>query len=319
MITVLLGIAVVFVSAYLILKPNIVDWNQRGFELFTDSWNRIFLVAGLIAEIAALLGWWQSNFNPLVGLILGLLAGFFAIAAWTDAHVRKVPLEISNLTVYVAFAFLVGTALTNANLPILNFTYLPVVAANDFWTVLGVSAVVMLAGVIGFIRVKGSLGWVALFIGFVGLFVFGYTAISGLRGLDDPYWQAVGVKLLTTFVFISIVMLFDVFFGHLIGGADMKAMYAAGFGLTWWVGFYSLIIFMLAGFVIQALLHIVGKPLGIGEMRTVKNGPIRQLWVKSRAKDKTNVPTTHEALALPFLPVLVISFVGGSLILLTLV
>lgn len=316
MLNVIIGLTLIFLASYIIIKPRIDEWNQRGFEQFLDSWDKIFLLAGIGGVAIGIFAWWRSDYNPLVGFIMGLLAGFFGIAAWTDSIVRKVPSEISNLTNLLAFGFFAVIVLTNTSLPeVASQTFLPRIGIADFWTFFMVSALIAVVGVLGFIKVKSSVGWLFLFVSFLGFFLAVYALISWLKfGVVDSYWYNVGDKLLITWVFIGMVMLFDAFFGHLIGGADMKAMYAAGWAYGWWLDSYSLLVIMLVGFTIQGILHIFGKQLAIGELRTIKNGPIKQLWVniKNRKLDKSLIPTTHKAIALPFLPVLVASFVGGA-------
>jgi hypothetical protein len=318
MVNVILGLALIFVVSYLVIKPNIVEWNQRGFETFSDSWSKIFLLSGAGGILIGIFSWWKSDYNPLVGLIIGLLAGFFGIAAWTDSIVRKVPSEISGLATLSAFAFFVVVLFTNAPIQVISTSFLPRIAPQDFWSFLGISAAVMLLGVLGFIKIKSSIGWAFIFIGFIGFFLSVYALISWLKfGTFDSYWYNIGDKLLITWMFIGIVMMFDLFFGHLIGGADMKAMYAVGWAFGWWLDSYSLFVIMLIGFSIQGIIHIFGKHIGIGELRTIKNGPFKQLYVnfKNRKMDKELIPKTHQALALPFIPVLVTSFIGGALFL----
>lgn len=318
MITIIIGLGLTFLASYLILKPSIPGWNSRGFESFETSWKKIFFISWIISEAFAFLAWYESNYNPIIALIVGLLAGFFAIAAWVDAQVRKVPAEISDLTFGIGFGILAVTVLTVTPINIYYPILLPTIATTDLWTCLGIGVGVMLLGVLGFIRIKNSLGYIVLFIGYVGFVFAGYTIISWLRIAQvGSYWNNVGDKLLTTFIFISVIMLFDIFFGHLIGGADMKAMYAAGFALSWWVGNYYLLIMMIIAFALQGVIHLTAKPLNIGEIRHIKNGLIRQLWVKHKYKGQENIPTHYNAIALPFLPVLVTSYIAGTILVVT--
>lgn len=358
----------IFTTSYYALKPNIPAWNLRGFAIFQKSWHKIFLWSGVIGILLAGVAWWQGDYNPWVALIVGLIGGFFAIASWTDSIVHKVPSEISNLTRYFAFAIFVITVFGNVKLPVLDDALILTVPMESFGVIVGLSFLTMIIGLYGFHKIGSSAGWASLFIGFIGFFILGYTLISWLAvGVDNLYWNQVGDKLLLTFIFIAIVMLFDLFFGHLIGGADMVALYSTGFAFAWWVGSYNLFIFMLVACAVQAALHFLAKPIGIGEIRTVKNGVIRQAWENRKHKQETKAlnsdkaeghritesewkeissvgldtleasinsltseieagkpivitkaPTTHEAMALPFLPVLLIGQIGGILIALNL-
>ena len=324
MVTVTLALVNIFLLSYLILRPRFAEWSLReqAFQQFEKSWGKIFFAAGLLSITVAFFAWWLSEYNPLVGLVLGTLTGFLSIAAYTDSKTRKIPMEISDLTTWVAFGLFATTVFTNANLPIVNWFYLPTISMDTFWTTLGIGALVTLLGVLGFTQIRNVLGWVSFFIAFVGLYIFGYVLISWLRvGTDNLYWNEVGTKLLITFTFLIAILLLDAFAGHLIGGADIKLLYAAGFALTWWMSSYYMFVFALAAVFLQIIVHILAKPLNMGELRTIKNGPLKQLWVNYRFKDLDDgiiAPTTHQARAVAFAPALVLGYTVGPLVVLAL-
>jgi len=316
MVTVVTGEILVFIASFLILKPYFVAWSSRGFLEFENSWPKIFMGGGAFAVISSLLAWWKSD-NLGVALIFGLMAGFFAIAAWTDGLTGMIPSEISDLTTWLAFAFMAGSLFLNMPMPHLYFTYLPLILPATYLTfVAGCVGVILL--MLLTIKKVSFLFWTALFIGFTALFLIGYASIDLLIQLpQDPYWRNLGLNVMDAYLFLSAIALFDLLAGHGMGKADMKLLYAAGFAFAWWVSWYYLFVIMLVAMVIQMIVHLFGKRLDLGRLKTMNNSGLRQLWVNWKNKDKAkeDIPTTHVSLAIPFLPILAFTIIGGVMVL----
>lgn len=324
-LTTVLGIIVVFGFSYFIVKPEIVAWNQRGFQQFEKNWSKIFIVAASIAIAVALYAWWQTDYNATFGMGVGIMAGFFSIAAWTDAHVHKVPIEISRLTVIAAIVIGGVSILQDIPTPVVYSEILPTIT-NNWLQFLLICVGVTALGFFGFLRIRSTAGYVSLFVSFIGFFLAVYTLISGIYNLtSDPYWLEITHKLLAVWIFVGVIMLFDLMVGDKMGGADLKAMYAAGFAFAWWTSSYGLFCIMLAGFFLQFLLHLVATPLKIGSPKQVKTSAFRKAGINMRRgfkkvflrkEDNTPIPETYTAWAVPFLPILITAFIGGVLVVL---
>lgn len=320
-LSVVAGILVIFITSYYLLKPEIPAWSQRGFEPFEKEWHKIFIVAAAIAVAVALFSWWKTDYNATVGLVVGLMAGFFAIAAYTDAIVHKIPIEVSRLTIIVSvIAALVGI-FTQVEMPQLYQEFFPLITTSWLQMLL-ICVGVLFIGVLGFIKVKNSIGWVLLFIGYMGFFLAVYVLICGIFILtSDTYWHYAAYKLLAIWAFIGVILLFDLLVGGKMGHADIKLMYAAGFAFAWWSSAYMLFVIMLVAFFLQFIAHFVATPLQIGTMRSLPVGPFEKFWIRlkrlfKRIPQSEPMPEKYESFAVPFLPILALTFISGILILL---
>lgn len=331
MINALLASGITLILGYLtVVKPNVKEWGnpERGFKTIEKDWSRIFLISYIVAALAGAVIWLNTEYNTYAAFITITIFTLILVAAWSDAHVYKVPLQLSNLTIGIAFAFMVAIMAT-ANvdqLPRLSGEFLPYVPLENFWTFSGICALIALVTFLGFIRIKSNLlSILCLWFSFSAVFLIGYALLSGLSRLEvSTEWAIVLDALLTTYVFLSVVALFDLFLSSGIGGADIKMFYALGFGFAFWLTAYNLFVALLVGFALQLLLHMVAKPLSIGYPRQVKNSPLRQSFLKTKQKVKKlrnktltlePLPTHHTAQAVPFVPALVYGFISTVLVL----
>jgi len=329
MITVLLSLGVAFLGSYLALKPNFKEWSNpdRGFATFENSWPKIFAGAFGVAVLTATFAWAKTDYNGNIAFIVGLMSGLLSIAIWTDLNVFKVPSELSDLTTYFAFAIMVTYLAFNQldTFPEIYFTYLPVVYLKDFVVFAGLSAVIGGLAFIGFLRIKStSIAMFSLLITFIAVFLIFYALLSGLAATPmDAYWHGIIRATLIAYTFLGMVAVFHVFLGEGIGKADIKILYAVGFAFSWWFSAYMLSVAFLVGVVLQLVLHFVAKPLNLGYPRTMKNKPLRQLFVNffynrklkntPELKESNPVAITHIAHAVPFVPMLTIGLMGTIL------
>jgi hypothetical protein len=324
MLTVVFGLPAIFILSYLVLKPYFPAWSLRGFERFENKWPQIFFTSGCIAVAVALLAWWRSDYNVTLGLIVGLLAGFFFIAAWTDAQTHKAPAELSGLTIAVlAVAALVGIV-TNVQMPkVYNGDFFPRVPVDNWTQFAGILVAVMLIGILGFIKIgQLSIAYICLFASYIAFFVLVYSGISWVFVNSTNYdLQNIGYKLFALWAVLGLVLLLDIFVGaDKFGRADIKALYAITFAAAWWMSAYMTWMVILAGFFMQAILHVVAKPLNIGTTAEVAVTSLHKLWWKiksifNKKYREIEMPTHYVAWRVPFLPVLAITAVIGILIL----
>ena len=158
MLTVLLGMAIVFAGSYIAVKPSIKEWSypDRGFAMFEKEWPKIFAGSYIVGALLATAIWFKTDYNTSAALIVGIITGLLAIAAWTDVHVFKVPSEISNLTIAISGAIAVVYIAFGgvSKLPLVYYTYLPYIKLEDFLMFAGICLGVGLIGFLGFLRIK---------------------------------------------------------------------------------------------------------------------------------------------------------------------
>jgi hypothetical protein len=323
MLTVVFGLSAIFILSYVVLKPYFPAWSLRGFEAFEGKWPKIFFTSGCVAIAVALLAWWRSDYNATLGLIVGLLAGYFFIAAWTDAQTHKAPAELSGLTIAVLATSALVAILTNVEMPKVYSEFFPRVPVDNWLQFAGILVAVMLIGVLGFIKISRlSIAYICLFASYVAFFVLVYSGISWIFINSTNYeLQNIGYKLLALWSVLGLVLLLDIFVGaDKFGRADIKALYAITFAAAWWMSAYMTWMVILAGFFMQAILHLIAKPLDIGTTAEVTLTSLHKIWwriksvfsKKHRAKE---MPTHYMAWRVPFLPVLAITSVIGILVL----
>lgn len=332
MLSALLASGVTILASYLVLQPNIKNWSipGRGFKELEPNWGKAFLVSYIVASLTGFAAWLSSDYNTYVAFIVITIFTLAFVAAWSDANVYKVPSELSNLTIGIAFVIMVSF-LASANvdsLTRLSGGLMPYVPLENFWLFAGVSSAVALVSFLGFIKIKANLiSMLCLWTSFSAVFLIGYALLSGLARLDLPTnWAITLDSLLLAYIFLSVIALFDLFLSAGIGGADIKLFYAIGFAFAFWVTAYNLFIALLVGFTLQLLIHLVAKPLKIGYPKQVKNGLVRSGYLKASRKIKSSknkelldvaIPTHYVSQAVPFVPALVLGFAGSILVLLS--
>jgi hypothetical protein len=319
-------VAITFATSYIALQPHFAGWSERDenfkprFEVFENRWGLIFTVAGVVALVSATLAYFSSDQNPYVGYLIGTFIGLLGIPAWTDAHVFKVPLEISKWTLWLAMGLFFGFVFTGLShkLPILYTTLYPRFDWGTFWPFAGGCVAVALIGFLLAVKSKGNTAFLlSLAMMFMGLYLAGYALIASIEtsvlATGDSYWIGVVHTMLIAYVFLGVAAGYDLFLPRSgIGGADTLIFYTVGFAFSWWVTPYLLFVALLVAFFLQLMLHLVAKPLDLGYLKTVKNSPIRQMVVNGKAKRKGVEPaTTHEARAVPFVPMLVAGTMGS--------
>lgn len=326
MLSILPLTAIIYLVSYLSLKPSFASWSQRDpknyserFETFEGQWGKIFFGSWVLATITQISLWFITE-NQHVAFIVGTIFGLLAIAAWTDAHVKKVPLELTKWTVGVSFVIFFSYLITNSTelLPKLDNSFYPSFSWSTGVPFMGGALAAILIGFLLAVKTRGRLMLLlSLVIMFMGTYLLGYAVISSIRTSlmlngADPYWITLFSVLLTTFVFLGVVVGYDLFLPRNgMGGADILVFYTLAFAFSWWVTPYLLFIALLVAFTLQLLLHAVARPLGIAQGKEMRNGVIRQIFVNSSAKRKGLEPTTtHIAYPVAFIPVLVIGTVG---------
>lgn len=319
MLNMILLLAVTFTGSYFALKPSFAGWSEMAtdgsprFKIFENQWHKMFAIAGSAGIGVALLAYYRSEGNPYVGYIFGLMAGLLGLASWTDTQVFKVPAELSSLTKWLAGTTMLVVLLTGSIklFPSLNPTYLPLFSfSNSFWMFAGISVAVALVGFLVAVKTKGKvLFLIGLMMLFIGSYLLGYGLLSSLAALAaGDYWIFMAKGFLLAYVFLGVAMGYDLFLPREgIGGADTTIFYTLGFAFAWWVSPYLLFVALLISFTLQLLLHLLAKPLNLGYEKEIKNGALRQSFIKARARlfRIENVATTHIARAVPFVPMLV--------------
>lgn len=317
MLNVILGLGIVFLGSYVVLRPNFKEWSNpdRGFSMFEKDWHKIFAGGYIVSIVFSLLSWVKSDYNIGVAFIVGMMAGLLGIAAWTDAHVHRVPRELGSLTVLLSFGWAVaalagGGALT---MPLVYNSFLPYIDLSDFLAFAGISFIVGLLGFLGFLRIKSKIYMVGLFISYVALYLIGYALISGIGALPmDSYFDNIWRAALILYTFLGVVWAYDIFLpSEGIGGADKTIFYGIAFAFSWWFSAYLLFVALLIAFTLQLIIHLVAKPLGIGYLKEVKNHGLMKTIASSKAKRQgVEVSDTRLARAVPFVPMLVTGIIG---------
>jgi hypothetical protein len=119
----------------------------------------------------------------------------------------------------------------------------------------------------------------------------GYTFFQGFPFFLNPAVDAT-VQMLLFLVIPTILVFSNMGFG------DVRFLYIAGWGASWWMGINSFVYIFGAAAALQLVCSLVlGRIFNWGEMR-----PQKKSWLNPKGKERR---------ATPFLPVLAITFIAG--------
>lgn len=321
-LTMILLLGVVIAGTYVTLKPHMAGWNvpefnaantSQRFDMFKDQWGRIFVAAFIGSALIGTLAYLLSDSNPYVGFTVGVISGLLGVASWTDAHVFKVPRELSAVTLLIGLSIMVTVFLTGTTgeFPHLSQQFYPLISWDSFWVFVGYCAVAVLVGLLVAVKSKNNILFMfGLFFMFGGLYLTFYALFSALYSqTGSDLWYHIFVA----YIFLGVAAGYDLFLPRQqIGGADTVIFYTVGFAFSWWVSPYLLFVALLVAFGLQIVVHMVAKPLKLGYEKETKNGPIKQAYLNFVAKREGVEPTyTHVARAVPFVPMLFVGIIGS--------
>jgi hypothetical protein len=320
MLSLLVGIPLIYILAFHAVKMFIPDWSQpdRGFAVFEKQWSRIFAIAGAAATILAVSVDFFTPASTMTALVVGVISGLLGISAYTDGVVGKVPSELSSITVNSAFILGIGALVVNSlNLKEAQNFYQSIYlyTPGDSWLWIGAGVAVGLIGFLGWMRFNNTIGLIAILFSALGLWTSAYVGLKALSLTlgnqfgNLEFWNSfLSTGLAGVLAFILFTVAFELGAGSKLGGADTQALYAAGWAFGAIVGPAYLALGLVVAAFVQLIIHILARFINFGGY--YKEIPNSSLKMKSlqRKWDKKGLegqpPTHHKALALPFLPVM---------------
>jgi hypothetical protein len=326
MLSLLVGIPLIYILAFHAIKMFIPDWSQpdRGFAVFEKQWPKIFAIAGAAATILAVSVDFFTPASTMTALVIGVISGLLGISAYTDGIVGKVPAELSSITVNSGFILGIGALVVNSlNLKEAQNFYqnIYLYTPGDSFIWIGAGVAVGLIGFLGWMRFNNTIGLIAILFSALGLWTSAYVGLKSLSLVlgnqfgNLEFWNNfLSNGLPGVLAFILFTIAFYLGAGDKLGGADTQALYAAGWAFGAIVGPAYLALGLVVAAFLQLILHVVANfiPVG-GYMKSMPNGPLRKWWLKRKWAKKQlegQPPTHHEALALPFLPVMNICLIA---------
>lgn len=339
MIPILLGVPSLFIGFYLAMQHFIPSWSEigRGFQVFEKHWGKIYGIAGVFATATGLILHNVAGVSLPVSFSVSAIIGLLLVSAYTDFITGKVPLEHSNLTIWVAFILGVGSlamtafggnpSLVNAYYDNSNVIYM----GSDQWLWLGGSFGVAL--ILFLIWFRTANNWIvslfAIILGSSALWVACYAGLSllnlwlvSLMPQLNSQWPALLIfGLPSMLIIVLLTVAFDLGAGNKMGGADTKAMYAAGWAFGAVIGGVNVGIALIVACLVQIIIHTFAKPLGVKGIEVkALNGPKRQAKLDAKWEEEGkegSAPTFTIRRKLPFLPVMNLSIIVTVVLILT--
>lgn len=323
MISILASIPIIFILAYLSVYKHIPEWNEpeRKFRVFKDDWPKIFIGAGIIATILALLINVGTEANVITSISIGAISGLLLIGSYTDFLITRVPEEISKMVINFSFILGFGTLIANGlSSPQPKFfqtLYIYPWGQDLYIWILGGIAVCFI-GFLMWMKSTDVLGIIGICLSAAGLFISTYMALTWVVQTffaSNAFWSYFLLHgVVSMLAFVLVIVALDLSASNKgLGGADGKALYAMGWAFAAIVGHIVLAIGLIIACAMQLLFHVIAKPLKIGHEKELPNWKIKQFFINLLWKWKKregDPPTTHIHWAVPFLPVMNISMIA---------
>lgn len=295
------------------LKKHIPEWDSRGFYPLSKLWGKTTIIATTAALLFGILTFLQTQ-NTVTSLIIAITALFGTVVAFSDSMVRKVPAEISNYMNGIAAIIMLSLIFTpvkaEVNEALAASHFFPRVPTDSVINIILFGLLLGAVGFLGFVKVKSnSIAQICLSIFQIGVFLAVYAPTLWLAYSSNasPYLKESAAALLLPMTALGVVWFFSWAVHDKIGGADIQYMYFMSMTSVFVIGPGGVLWAVMIGMIVQLAVHLLANKVGMGELRSVRNGPIAQFFENRAARKENREPQkTKMRRAVAFLPSLVI-------------